>query len=193
MKSLILASIALFCGLCDTTAQQGPYTKGVSPLVRLEEPVLAPQPKGSSTKIYRLMIAPTWGNRFCFRIQSTTTGASLTIKRLTGQAGYGDGPLADTKQVVLTADEFATFEAIVSKSGYEKMGERDPDMGLDGDSWSLESSKEGFHHTAIRWCPNDYDPKKRGTEIFVQAFRWAADRAGVTKQITNKGHAIFDR
>jgi hypothetical protein len=167
--------------------------KKASYLAKLKEEALEAQAKDSSTRIYRLIISPTWGNLHCLRLQNTAEGGVLIAKRLDGQSGYGDGPLVETKKVVLSPAEFQEFEALMGKSGYEKMGITDPNQGLDGDSWSVEVAKASFHHKASRWCPNAYDPKKRGTEGYVKAFRWAADKAGVTKAVTNKGHSVFDR
>ncbi len=101
--------------------------------------------------------------------------------------------LAETKQMRLTQEDLTAFEKLLATTGYEKMGMRDPHAGLDGDSWTLEVSKPSCHHMASRWCPNGYDPDKRGTRKYADAFRWVADKMGVTKSITNKGHAVFDR
>ena len=179
-------------GICSSFGEASSQKAG-DPLRLLDEAKLEAQPKQSQNRIYRLIIAPTWGNRFCFRIQNTSGGGLLIMKRLAGQAGYGDGPLAETKEFPLSVSEFQEVEDLIANSGYEKMGLRDPGQGTDGDSWSLEVSKPESYHIAIRWCPNLYDPKKRGTEGFVKAFRWAADKAGVTQRITNKGGVIFNR
>jgi hypothetical protein len=162
-------------------------------LAKLKENELAAQPKDSSTRIYRLIISPTWGNLHCLRLQNTEKGGLLVTKHLDGQAGYGKGPLVKTKRAALSPDEFAEFEKLVANSGYEKMSLKDPDQGLDGDGWTLEVSKPGFHHKAFRWCPNAYDPKKRGTTGYVEVFRWAAGKASVTGAITNKGYSVFAR
>jgi hypothetical protein len=194
MKALFRLNVAMhiFAAALPLMAES-PQPKKDTVLSMLKEDVLSEQPKGASTRIYRLMIEPTWGNRFCFKVQTSESGATLVMKRLDGQSGYGDGPLAETKQFKLSKEDLAAFEAIVSASGYEKMDRRDPNAGLDGDSWTLEVSSSGFYHIARRWCPNAYDPKKRGTLKFVESFRWVADKCGVTKSITNKGGAIFDR
>lgn len=194
MKALFRLSVAIsmFAAALPIMAES-PQSKKDAVLSMLKEDVLREQPKGAYTRIYRLMIAPTWGNRFCFRVQTTESGAVLVMKRLEGQSGYGDGPLAEVRQFELSKEDLAAFEAIISASGYEKMGSRDPNAGVDGDSWTLEVSSSGFYHIARRWCPNAYDPKKRGTLKFVESFRWIADKCGVTKSITNKGSAIFDR
>ena len=168
-------------------------TKTPTFLTLLQEPRLTEQPKTSTKKVYRLIIAPTWGNRFCFRIATNGDTATLTMKRLGGQAGYGDGPLAETKQMRLTQRDLTAFEILLATTGYENMDLKDPHAGLDGDSWTLEVSKAAYYHIASRWCPNAYDPDKRGTRKYVDAFRWITDKMGVTKSITNKGHAVFDR
>jgi hypothetical protein len=194
MKFRVAAFIA-FAGLAIASPAGEPTASTKKPtfLTQLQENRLAAQPKTSTKKVYRLIIAPTWGNRFCFRIDSNGDTATLTMKRLGGQAGYGDGPLAETKQMPLTQQDLSAFENLLAATGYEKMDLRDPHAGLDGDSWTLEVSKPAYYHIASRWCPNAYRPDKRGTRKYADAFRWVADKMSVTKSITNKGHGIFDR
>ncbi len=198
MKQLCKFGLLVFLALsfdghicfADASIKKGESKQGDSVLQILKESELSPQEKNSSLRIYRAMIAPTWGNRYCIRVQNQGEGALMVLKRLDGQAGYGDGKLVEEKEFRLTANEFQELEELVNKSGFEKMGLRDPDSGLDGESWSLEVSKAEFNHKAVRWSPN-YDMKKRATEGFVKVFRWLADRAGVTDRITNKGHSVF--
>lgn len=162
-----------------------------TPVTTKQKP-LAALPPGSKSRVYRLSIAPAWGDTFAFTLSGGETKPKLLMERF----HYGEKPqrnLVEIKEVALSDEDFAAFEALVAKSGYEKMGETDPDMGLDGDSWSLETARAGFHHAAVRWCPASYDIERRGTKGYVAAFRWAADQAGVTARITNKGGAIFDR
>ena len=179
--------------LASLAGEPPAHTKTPTFLTQLQETRLSAQPKTSTKKVYRLIIAPTWGNRFCFRIDTNGDKATLTMKRLGGQAGYGDGPLAETKQMRLTQEDLTAFERLLAATGYGKMDLRDPHAGLDGDSWTLEVSKPAYYHIARRWCPNAYAPDKRGTRKYVDAFRWITDKMGVTKSITNKGHPVFER
>ncbi len=152
-----------------------------------------PKPQFTGSRFYELTISPTWGNKVSFRVQNSNDGGTLQFKRYAGRSGYTDGASPETRVLHLSAAEFGEFEDLVSRSGYERMGQRDPDIGLDGDSWSLTVRRAGFEHTAVRWCPNAYNPKRRGTVVYVEAFRWCADKAGVTATITNKGPSLFDR
>ena len=192
--SLFLATVlAMLAALAAVPSRaETPHGAKTALLNKLREPALAAKPKDSDLRVYRLMISPTWGNLICFRVESTATGGLLVVKRL-DRKGYEDGALMEKKEVALSAEEIQAFERLVEDSRYRKMTLDDPDMGLDGDTWRIEVAKAGLHHEAMRWCPNGYDPKKRGTEDYVKVFRWAADKAGVTKTITNKGHPIFDR
>lgn len=100
---------------------------------------------------------------------------------------------AEKKEIQLTSEDFLAFEEVIRKADLDTMKLWDKTDGLDGDVWSLEISKAQFHDSVASWCPNAYDPKKRGTAGFVKVFKWAADKAGITKSITNKGHPIMDR
>jgi hypothetical protein len=75
----------------DAPIKEGEGKRDDSVLQKLKEPELAPQEKSSTLRIYRAMIAPTWGNRYCIRVQNQGEGAIMVLKRLDGQAGYGDG------------------------------------------------------------------------------------------------------
>jgi hypothetical protein len=150
---------------------------------------LEAQPKKSSLRIYRIIIAPAWGSTWCIRIENNDMGGVISVNRL----AYGDIETAQKKEIQLTGEEFLAFEEVVRKAGLDAMKLRDKTDGLDGDVWSLEISKAQFHDAVASWCPNAYDPQERGTAGFVKVFKWAADKAGITKSITNKGHSILDR
>jgi hypothetical protein len=173
----------------EKKAPAQPVTGKVHP--GFKEPVLTKQPADSKLRVYRLVIAPVWGPLYCMRVQNTAAGATITVKHLKYEKENPWKELVEEKPVTLTAAEFAEFEALIAKTGYEKMGPKD--YGVDGDIWALEVSKAGYFHKAERWCPNAFDPEKKGTAAYAAAFRWVADKVQVTAKITNKGRPVFDR
>jgi hypothetical protein len=201
MKALLILLTVLGTGpLCQAQQKKPPATGEKSAPVQpatgkvhpnLNEPVLKKEPADSKLRVYRLVIAPVWGPLYCLRVQNTAGGATLTVKHLEKKDGKDLEQLVEEKPVTLTAKEFEEFEALIAKTGFEKMPSED--YGVDGDVWALEVSKAGFFHKAERWCPNTRDAEKKGTVAYAAAFRWLADKAQVTARITNKGHSIFDR
>ena len=188
--------LSIICGLVFTlssSSAQAPYRSGVDPLIKLNEPKLAALPADSKQQIYRLMIAPTWGHRFCFRVDYSGTEAVLSYKRLGGQAGYGDGPIAESKRIKLTEKDWKEFQALVKTSACESMSERDGFSGMDGDDWTVEVAKAGSYRNIERWCATQANDQGRGLADFVKLFQWAADKVGARKQVTNKGIEILDR
>jgi hypothetical protein len=114
MKRLYKFGLAVFLALtsaghisfADAPVKDGESKRNDSVLQKLKEPELATQGKNSTLRIYRAMIAPTWGNRYCIRVQNQGKGAIMVLKRLDGQAGYGNGKLVEEKEFKLTAKEF---------------------------------------------------------------------------------------
>ena len=188
--------LSIICGLGLTfsfCSAQSPYRPGVDPLTKLNEPKLAALPADSKQQIYRLMIAPTWGSRYCFRVDYSGTEAFLTFKRLSGQAGYGDGPIAESKRIKLTEKDWKEFQALVKASACESMSELDGFSGMDGDYWTIEVAKTGSYRQIERWCATQANDQGRGLADFVKLFQWAADKVGARKQVTNKGIDILDQ
>ena len=140
----------------------------------------------------RLRIDPTWGHPVVFRVTLTPAGGTLECRWEPARGMTRHSPPPPSVSIRLTPAEAAEFGTLVAASGCERMGGHDPGAGLDGESWSLTTSRHGRRHTATRWCPN-HDPKRRGTAAFAEVFRWCAEKAGVTAAVTNRGHCIFDR
>ena len=195
-KPLIgVLALGLFLSACyPGFAEDSGYARVyANVLKRMDETPLLPLPKKSSSRIYRLVIAPAWGDSFGIRIESNENGASMVIKQVGWRVGADDYSLAKKKELHLTFAEFLSFEEVIRKSRYEEMRTLDKTDGFDGEIWSMEVSRAQFHDAVSSWCPNDSDSKTRGTEGFVRIFQWAANKAGIAKTITNKGHPIFER
>lgn len=141
-----------------------------------------------------MSIAPSWGYRVSFVVTTNSTCAELSYIRHEKPAGLIPGRTRDPgpcqRKYPLSAAQFAEFEMLVRCSGYREMSPLDPEPGLDGSTWTLSVRSEGQTSTISRWSPG-VSAAERNTAGFIKPFRWCAEQAGVTHEVTNKGVSEF--
>jgi len=162
-----------------------------SNLKRLDEERLTDLTKGDKAEAYRLMILPTWGNTIMVRVEKKQDGFVLISKRLSGQAGYDPGKLAETKEVQLSAEDTAKLNELLIEVKFFEMPTEENVRGFDGDETVFEGFAGGKYHVITRWCATAYDPKKRGLLAFNALCKFLNDKSKLSERPQNKGHRLM--
>jgi hypothetical protein len=157
----------------------------------MNEPNLFEARNGAKTEIYRFMILPTWGNSIAVRVEKKGERYHLSARRLSGQAGYEVGTLAESKDLELNPDDSKSLASLLEKLNFFQMTTQDKVRGFDGDEWILEGLNQGKYHVVTRWCASKYDPDKRGLKAFLEIFTFVIDKSMLSVRPTNKGHKII--
>ena len=166
------------------------YTKALD---RMDEPSLFQNAPSETSLTMRFTLLPTWGNPIAIRIHEEGKGAKLIAKRLSGQGGYDPGKLVYDEEKVLSPDEWNKIRAEYQRLNFFDLPTADPKRGHDGEEWILEGIVGSRYHLVVRWSPNEYDPRRRGTEEFVTLCSSLLDTSGLSEAATNKGHPIIKK
>jgi hypothetical protein len=160
-------------------------------LRQMNEPRLPELAKDLNAEVYRIMILPTWGNSIVVRVQKHGNLYSLAARRLSGQAGYDPGKLAESKDVELNAEDSRALELLIQNFNLFQFPADDGVHGKDGDEWIIEGVSRGKYHVATRWCASDYDPKKRDLTAFLALCKFLVDKSQLSERPTNKGYKLI--
>ena len=160
-------------------------------LARMKEPKLPLLAKEMDAEVYRILILPTWGNSVAVRVRRNGKVYSLSARRLSGQAGYDPGGLAEAKDVDLSAEDSRTLELVVKNLDFFQMPTSDDVRGFDGDEWILEGVSKGKYHVVQRWCATSYGPEKRNLTVFLALFRFLLDKSTLSERPSNSGHGLI--
>jgi len=205
MNTLFLASILLIAQTKPSI--DGPYfpvtakpgEEGISKfeadwygksLARMKEPRLPVLAKEIDAEVYRILILPTWGNSVAVRVQKRGQLYSLSARRLSGQAGYDPGGLAEAKDLELNAEDSKTLDFLIHNLDFFQIPRATDTRGPDGDEWILEGVSKGKYHVAQRWCATD-DPENRKLTGFLAFFRFLLDKSTLSQRPSNKGHKLI--
>tara|TARA_B110000003_G_scaffold5514_1_gene5830 strand:+ start:1811 stop:2446 length:636 start_codon:yes stop_codon:yes gene_type:complete len=155
----------------------------------MKEPSLFSSRNDERKEVYRFTLLPTWGDPRCVALEKDqATGiAYIRFSRLDGDGGYDPGKLVEQEQRELDQKEFDEFASLFKALDFEKQPTEDPVMGLDGSQWILERLKGENYHIVVRWTADAYEPKKRGTEAFVELCNWMLNTAPRTKKAEQGG------
>jgi hypothetical protein len=160
-------------------------------LERMNEPRLPKFADDENAEVYQMMILPTWGNSIVVRVHKHGNLFSLSARRLSGQAGYDPGQLAESKDIELSADHSKTLEVLIQNLNFFQFPADDAVVGADGDEWIMEGVSQGKYHVAKRWCASDYDTRKRGLTAFLALCRFLVDKSSLPDRPRNKGHKLI--
>ncbi len=128
-------------------------------------------------EIYRFTLLPTWGEPRCVAIERNKNELIIIRhSRLDGD-GFFEGQLVEKEKDELNGKTFDKFTDLFNKIEFPNQTTNDPMLGLDGSQWILERLKNGEYHIVVRWTADEYEPKKRGTEAFVNLCKWMLDNA----------------
>jgi len=163
----------------------------VTNLERMNEGRLPGPAKNGTQEAYRMMILPTWGNTIMVRVEKRQDGFVLFSKRLSGQAGYDPGKLAETKEVQLSAEDTAKLNELLIEAKFFEMPTEENVRGFDGDETVFEGVSGGKYHVIRRWCATAYDPKKRGLLAFNRLCKFLIDKSKLSERPRNKGGLLM--
>ena len=160
-------------------------------LEQMKEPQLPILSKQIDAEAYRILILPTWGNSVAVRVQKHGQLYSLSARRLSGQAGYDPGGLAEAKDLELGAEDSKTLDGLIQNLDFFQMPTTDSVRGFDGDEWILEGVRNGKYRVVQRWCATSYGPEKRKLTAFLALFRFLLDKSALSARPSNKGHKLI--
>lgn len=157
--------------LHDFTSQW--YSKHLSAMREPELPTMTNTP---TVECYRFLYLPSWGHPVAVRLAASGEVFTVHSTVLSGQGGYEPGTITDQYQTMLSKKDSDDLRKQIEKVGLFKMLKgNDIIGGRDGERWILEGVKTGRYHVVTRWCPANYDTKKRGFEAFVTLCRRLLD------------------
>lgn len=113
-------------------------------------------PSSKVNRTYRLVWLRTFHAPITVRVEVFSDGtARLIAKRLSGQGGYEPGRIVDRVERVLSAEEFAKLERLVSETRPFDLPPMDCNWGSDGATWTLEANDAGAYKYVNRWSPKN--------------------------------------
>jgi hypothetical protein len=144
------------------------YSKHLS---AMQEPALPGMTNSAGAECYRFLYLPTWGHPVAVRV--TTSGEVFTVHAtaLSGQGGYDPGTITNQSHTVMGKKDSDALRKMIAKVELFKMRKTDDTRGCDGEEWVLEGVANGKYCAVTRWCPVDYDTRKRGLNAFVTLCR----------------------
>jgi hypothetical protein len=157
-------------------------------LQQMQEPRLAEAGADKNAVVYRISIFPVWGNSIVVRAQKV--GA---IYKLWGQElspGKSCGKLVARNEVVLSAVDSKTLDALIAHLNLFQMPAHDRVDGCDGDTWVLEGVLGGQYHVVERWCASHCDCGERGLKPFVALCKFLVEKSH-SHTPTNKGRRLL--
>ncbi len=150
------------------------YSKHLS---AMQEPALSGMTNAAGAECYRFLYLPTWGHPVAVRV--TRSGEVFTVHAtfLSGQGGYDPGTITHQSYRTLNKKDSDGLRKMIAKVDLFSIPKTDDTRGCDGEEWVLEGVADGQYAVVTRWCPADYDTKKRGLDAFVALCRRLLDLA----------------
>jgi len=144
-------------------------------LSAMREPALPIMTNNPATECYRFLHLPTWGHPVAIRL--TASGEVFTVHStvLSGQGGYEPGTITNQTYAVAGKEASDDLRKQIEKVKLFRMSTTDHTCGCDGEEWVLEGVAGGKYCVVSRWCPVEYDTKKRGLDAFVSLCRRLLD------------------
>ncbi|WP_152996256.1 hypothetical protein [Pseudoalteromonas sp. H105] len=111
--------------------------------------------------VLRLKVVPTFSNPVIYEVSRHNPYKLLTIT-YEGAGGYDWKGIKSKKRIELTEEQYSK---LVSKLEKALVFPKDKTLGMDGDTWMLESSL--YQYTAVAFWEPEYQTDKRGLVNFV--------------------------
>ena len=159
-----------------------PQNMGADPLIVAREPLLVPAPELAES--YRFLWLREANHPVILRITQTPAGATLRLVVLSGN-DVTPGWILREESKVLTAAEWRSFLALVTKADFWKMREEDPlePPPIGGSNWSLEGATSKANRLVSRWSPaqlvKDRKPRDKTLSEFAAACRRVIQLSGL--------------
>lgn len=113
--------------------------------------------RADADEVYRFVWLRTFHQPVSVRISRRNNEAALAAVEMSGAGGYEPGAVVQRIGKRLSADDWAAFEAALSRSDYWLLPTRPSprQIGFDGAQWIVEAQRGETYHVVDRWTPDD--------------------------------------
>jgi hypothetical protein len=120
-----------------------------------EGPLIAP-PAGHAR--LRFLWLRSFHPGIAVRIERGPAETRLVAVALSGAGGYAPGNVARREERALSADEWASVDALVGEAEFWRLTTNDRESaGLDGAEWIVEIAEPDRYHVVDRWDAGELD------------------------------------
>ncbi len=154
-------------------------------LRRMGEPSLLRASAVSSSRIYRLIVLPTYGNAISVRVTQRGDIYQISSRRLSGNSGFETGRLVEEKDVSLTAADSRTLDSLFSSLNFFGLPTEGATPLGDADEWVLEAAVDGKYHVVMRCCISYQLTKEPSLGAFVELCKFLISKSGLTERPKN--------
>jgi len=146
----------------------------------LREPSVAALAGDEGAHTYRFLWLRTFDAPIALRVDvSPDGGATLTVKRTSGQGGFEPGTLVTNERRALSRADVGRFLALLEAARFWELPAREPlesedgtiTVKADGAQWILEGVRSGRYHAVDRGTPTG--------GAYREAALWLVSRAGL--------------
>jgi hypothetical protein len=143
----------------------------------MNEPSLFERKSDRNVVSFRFLWLRSFHNPIAVRIEETPNGIKGRLVRLDGRSGYHPGQVAEEREFLMTAEQWKTFEQLISTAGF--WGMSSPEYpGFDGSEWIIEGLRGGTYHVVKCWTPQ-WEVEKRRLKPFRDLGKFFLEAAKV--------------